>query len=109
MAGDPRKRAYSLPLLLVPAEILRAFANDPFEISAAEEDIVVNPALEVKLRNDFRLELPLLPDDWEETDLDSYLAKVERQVQPRSWGVSRECWIGLFSFHKLVMYQDLNS
>ena len=97
------------PLLLVPAQILRVSANDPFEISAAEEEIVVNPALDVKLRNDFRLELPSPPDEWEEAELDNYLAEVDKQLQPRNWNVSGECWIGLFSFHKLVMYQDLNS
>ena len=69
------------PLLIVPVKILRASANDPFELSIAEEDIVLNPAIEVKLWNDFRIQLPALPDDWGETTLDDYLSKVTRQVQ----------------------------
>ena len=97
------------PLLLVPAEIERDSANDPFMISTTEEDIIINPALQVKLRNDFRLELPPLPDDMDDSGLHSYLAAVKHCVRGQGWAVQRECWIGLFSFHKLVMYQDLNN
>lgn len=97
------------PILLVPAELKRDSVNDPFELRAADEEIVINPALEVRLRKDFRLDLPPLAEDWEESNLDSYLSKIDAQVRRRGWSVSSECWIGLFSFHKLVIYQDLNS
>src|SRR4030043_1491099 len=74
-----------------------------------DEEIVNNPALEVRLRNDFRIDLPALPEDWEEIDLTNYLQKIIKLANKRGWSVFQECWIGLFSFHKLVIYQDLNA
>src|SRR5215510_2355526 len=94
---------------MVPAQILRKSANDPFELSGADEDIIANPALSVKLQNDFRIDLPSPPDEWEKTSLDNYLAEVTEWARLRRWVVAQECWIGLFSFHKLVIYEDLNS
>ena len=97
------------PLLLVPVELKRKSVIDPYEIWPTDEEIVINPALEVKLHNDFRLNIPTLPEDWEEINLDEYLQKIMRLVSKRGWSISQECWIGLFSFHKLVIYQDLNT
>lgn len=97
------------PLLLVPVEIKRKSVLDPYEILPTDEEILINPALEVKLQNDFRINLPTLPEDWEEITLDEYLQKIMRLVSKRGWSVFQECWIGLFSFHKLVIYQDLNT
>lgn len=97
------------PLLLVPVELKRKSVLDPYEIWPTDEEIVINPALEVKLHNDFRIDLPTLPEDWEEITLDEYLQKIMRLVNKRGWSVFQECWIGLFSFHKLVIYQDLNT
>ena len=96
-------------MLLVPVEIKRKTVLDPYEILPTDEDIVINPALEVRLRNDFRIDLPALPEDWEGTSLDEYLQKIIRLASKRGWSVFEECWIGLFSFHKLVIYQDLNA
>ncbi len=95
------------PLLVVPVQIVRESANDPFKLRIAEEDVLLNPAIQIKLWNDFHIQLPPLPDDWEKTPLDDYLAAANRKVRSRAWTITRECWIGLFSFHKLVIYQDL--
>jgi ABC-type Na+ transport system ATPase subunit NatA len=97
------------PLLLVPVEIKRKSVLDPYEILPTDEEIVINPALEVRLRNDFRIDLPTLPEDWEEIDLTNYLQKIIKLANKHGWSVFQECWIGLFSFHKLVIYQDLNA
>lgn len=97
------------PILLVPVQIKQASVNDPYILTFAEEEIVINPALEVKLKTDFSIQLPIPPDDWEESSLLQYLSEVEDIVQPKEWQVRNECWLGLFSFHKLVMYQDLHS
>lgn len=107
---NPQSDPARSPLVLVPVQISRGSANDPFELSITEEDIVLNPAIVVRLWKDFHINLPPLPDDWEEENLDSYLARIAEQISPQSnWRLHQECWIGLFSFHKLVIYQDLDS
>lgn len=108
---DPREDQKSRsPILLVPIQLIRESVNDPFEISLAEDaEIVLNPALEVKFWNDFRIKLPPPPDDWDEVKLAEYLVEASKQVEPQGWKVLNESWVSLFSFHKLVIYQDLNT
>jgi hypothetical protein len=98
------------PLILVPVELSRESARDPFSLSLAEEaEVVINPALQVKLRSDFRIELPPLPEDLEGFNLANYFDSVTNAGGQLNWSVSPEVLIGLFSFHKLVMFQDLNT
>ncbi|HET9179660.1 MAG TPA: DUF3320 domain-containing protein [Terriglobia bacterium] len=97
------------PILLVPVELRRDSVNDPFELWPADEEIVVNPALAVKLSDDFKIELPPVPDDWEVAPLEKFLNVFRSQIAKYEWTVSDDCWLGLFSFHKLVIYHDLKS
>ncbi len=97
------------PLLLVPAKLVRESVQEPFTLSPVEEEAILNPALDVKLRNDFRIELPAVPDDWDAMSLQSYLDSIRESVKGQKWPVALESWIGLFSFHKLVIYRDLSS
>jgi hypothetical protein len=95
------------PLLLCPIELTRKTARDPYVLSLAEEEVVLNPALQVKLQRDFNIQLPGIPEDWEKTSLSAYLNTISHVVYPLQWSVETIAVIGLFSFHKLVMYQDL--
>jgi len=96
------------PLILIPVELKRRSATAPFELNPVEEDAILNPALRVRLWKDFHVELPDLPDDWEGGGIDGYIARVDSSVQSQGWSVSYECWVGLFSFYKLPIYEDLN-
>jgi len=104
-AGTDSSRS---PILLVPAAIERDSARDPFKLSFVDEEVVLNPALEVKLQKDFGFQLPPLPEDWEQATVQQYLAQIAEAVHPLLWTVHEECWIATLSFFKLVMYQDLN-
>nr|MBA3248091.1 DUF4011 domain-containing protein [Pyrinomonadaceae bacterium] len=97
------------PLVLCPVELRRETASDPYELHWAEEDAVLNPALLAKLRSDFRIELPPAPDEWEAAALSDYLAATAAKVQSLGWEVRETIHLGMFSFHKLGMYQDLAS
>lgn len=98
------------PLLLLPCELYRESPNSPYELIPAEveADVILNPALQVKLWNDFRIELPPVPKDWEEESLQAYFEQVKARIRRQEWELSDESWIGLFSFHKLVIYKDLD-
>ncbi|MFZ5898011.1 MAG: DUF3320 domain-containing protein [Bacillota bacterium] len=97
------------PLVLCPVELSRESPQESFRLFLAEEDVVFNPALTFKFRKDFNLELPELPGEWEQGTLGGYLDSIARAVQGFDWAVEKVCLIGLFSFHKLVMYQDLST
>jgi len=95
------------PLILVPIDLERETTKDPYELLLAEEDVILNPALQAKLSNDFKLKLPEIPDDWEEKSLSKYFEEVAQKIGSTGWRIESSVTIGLFSFHKLTMYQDL--
>ncbi len=97
------------PILLVPVQLIRDSVNDPFQLCPVDEEIVINPALAVKLSDDFNVELPPVPEDWDQVSLQKFLADFEAETEKYTWSVEKDCWLGLFSFHKLVIYHDLKN
>ncbi len=99
------------PLILVPIELSRKSFRDPFAISIppVEEEAVLNPALQAKLKSTYKIELPPLPEDWESQTLAEYLNTLSQTVDDLGWKVEFSVEIGLFSFHKLVIYNDLTA
>jgi hypothetical protein len=99
------------PLILVPLELVKESIRKPFEIFVppVEDEAVVNPALQVKLKTEFKIDLPPPPEDWETETLANYFNAVAQTVSELGWAVESSIDIGLFSFHKLVIYKDLES
>jgi hypothetical protein len=99
------------PLVLVPIELTRKSFREPFSISIppVEEEVVLNPALQVKLKNDFKLELPPLPEYLDFQSLSTYFNDVTKVADELGWKVEATVEIGLFSFYKLVIYNDLDA
>jgi superfamily I DNA and/or RNA helicase/very-short-patch-repair endonuclease len=99
------------PLVLVPLEISRENIRKPFSISVpeVEEEAILNPALDIALKKDFKINLPSLPDDWEIGSLDQYFHDVSLKVAELGWRVEKTLEIGLFDFQKLVIYKDLEA
>ncbi|MCQ2285746.1 MAG: DUF4011 domain-containing protein [Bacteroidales bacterium] len=95
---------YKAPLLLLPIKIVHEKKNDPYTIVADDDDIVVNPTFNYKIKAEFDVELP----EYDEDDgLLTYLAQVQRIVERFGWNVSSCCKLGRFSFQKINMYNDL--
>ncbi len=99
------------PLILVPLELTRDSIRKPYEIAVppVEEEAVLNPALQVKLKNDYKIELPPLPDEWENQNLTDYFSTVNQAVAEMGWKAEPSVDLGLFSFQKLVIYKDLEA
>jgi hypothetical protein len=99
------------PLILVPLELTRETIRQPFSISVppVEDEAVLNPALQAKLKNDYKIELPPLPEEWEEQKLADYFKLVDQAVAELGWKTELSADLGLFSFQKLVIYKDLES
>ena len=99
------------PLILVPLELTRDTIRQPYAIAVppVEEEAVLNPALLVKLKNDYKIELPSLPEEWETKDLSDYFNLVNQFVAQMGWKAESSVDLGLFSFQKLVIYKDLEA
>ena len=105
------KEKVQSPLILVPLELTRETIRHPYNIAVppVEDEAVLNPALQVKLKNDYKIELPPLPEEWEEQKLADYFNLVEQVVSEMGWKTEPSVDLGLFSFQKLVIYKDLES
>ena len=79
---------------------------DPVRIEVSDDDIVVNPTFSYLLNAEYGIKLPEYKDD--ET-LASYYSRVLRKVRTFGWDVVDECKVGVFSFLKVNMYEDIKN
>jgi very-short-patch-repair endonuclease len=97
------------PLLLLPVELIRDGARDRFKLQVRDDDLITNISLQAWLNEEFRVELPDIPehDDWKPS---TYFDAVAKAVEGRGgWRVHpNEMLLGFFSFSKFLLWRDLN-
>jgi very-short-patch-repair endonuclease len=97
------------PLILVPVLLNKISLLKPYTIEFFDDDIIINPALSVKLENDFKITLPQFEEDVE--DIDAIFETIEKEIKKRSegfnWKIQRDVYLSFFSFSKLMMYRDM--
>ena len=93
------------PIVLVPAVLTLEAINSPYTLSKHEDDIVVNPTLEYYLKTEYGIDLPHF--DADKDTLDDYLKSLEEIADQRGWKILKEVSLGLLSFLKITMYNDL--
>ena len=98
------------PLILVPVELERTTAREQFQMRYTGGEIGSNLSLQARLKADFSISLPDLPDP-EELDVINYFDEVWlRVVGRKGWVInSQTISLGFFSFGKFMMYNDLDS
>lgn len=106
---DPEKKRIS-PLILMPVSLSRTGARARYELSWTEDDLVCNESLFYKLKADFKLELPRLPDDEDDLTPSIYLRQIKSTIADQAkWSVEPDLALGLFNFGKLRMWMDLGT
>lgn len=94
---------------MIPIELSRESAEERFKVKWSSEDITSNLSLLEKMRVEFGLDLPAVPDSE-----DLIPSRYFREAQDRCAGMPRwevlpdDMRIGFFSFAKLLMYHDLD-
>lgn len=96
---------YNAPVLLTPVSFNNESAISPYYIKMSEDDVVVNPTFNYMLNAQYGINLP----EYSEGTLEAYLTTVKDMVAKLGWEVTSECKIGIFSFLKLNMYEDLKT
>lgn len=97
------------PIWMVPAQLVNKGPNAPLRLTLADEEMQLNPALELYLRERHKINLPELPDEPTDESVTRYLEAVQRAAGDQHWSVIAEVWLSTFSFESLVIYQDLNA
>ena len=97
------------PLVLVPVSLTRDPRRSTFDLQVRDEDIATNQAIQERLRTDFGITLPDLPEDeeWRPSD---YFATVRDAIAVKTrWSIDPNgVELGFYSFSKLLMIRDLD-
>ena len=97
------------PLLLVPVTMVRVGGTDGYLLRGRDDEIVPNISLREKLKSNFDIDLPDIPDDdlWRPS---SYYKAVNREIRRQQrWRVDDEAiGLGFFTFSKFLMWRDLH-
>lgn len=96
------------PLVLIPASLVRDTKRSTYDLKVRDDEIATNQALQERLRADFGIALPDVPEteDWLPS---SYFNSVAHAVAvKRRWSIDTSAIeLGFFSFAKLLMVRDL--
>lgn len=98
------------PVLLIPVEIKRKSVGQPYTIRYNEDSVILNPALMLKLKRDFGINLEDIKYDEDELNPIEIFSRVQEKIQNKTrWKLLNNIYIGLFSFAKFVMYKDIDT
>jgi len=99
------------PLMLLPVEMV--YKKGRYYIRTREEDIVLNITLMEFLRQNYDINitgLNPLPKDEHGVDVNLIIAAVRDAIkEQKRWDVEEECLLGIFSFSKFLMWNDVHN
>lgn len=101
------------PILLIPVEIVRKSAAKGYIIRSREEETMMNITLLEMLRQNFNITisgLDPLPADHSGVDVKLIYTIIRNGIknQPK-WDVEEEAILGIFSFNKFIMWNDIHN
>jgi hypothetical protein len=107
---DSSEDVRKAPLVLVPVLLERSTARERFRLRYTLEDVGENLSLQAKLKAEFGLALPDLPEE-DVPDIDAYLDEAGKSLAGmRRWKIDRDAVVlGFFSFGKFLIYNDLDN
>ena len=110
--NDKSVLARYAPVLLMPVDIVRRSGTN-YVIRTREEDTIINTTLIELLKQQFKINLGVLdplPTDDHGVDVKRIFATVREGVKNmHRWNVMEETLLGLFSFNKFVMWNDIHN
>ena len=106
---DPSLGESASPLLLVPCELESFGPSASMRLAMSDEEIQVNPAIELYLRERHRITLPALPEELSSEAFVLFIDRAASVVRENGWSVEEEVWLSTYSFESLVLYQDLRA
>lgn len=101
------------PILLLPVEIIRKSAAKGYVIRSREEETMMNITLLEMLRQNFNITisgLEPLPTDESGVNVKLIYSIIRNSIKnlPK-WDVEEQAILGLFSFNKFIMWNDIHS
>lgn len=101
------------PILLLPVDIIRRGGTSGYIIRTRDEEIILNITLIELLKQQFSINLSglnPLPKDESGVDVKKIFAAIRTCIRNmKGWDVAEESMLGLFSFNKFVMWNDIHT
>jgi len=101
------------PVILLPIELLKKSSKQGYVLRSRDEDTLINITLLEKLRQDFGINiggLDPLPRDEHGVDITLIFSTIRMAVMAQKrWDIEEVVLVGLFSFSKFVMWNDLHN
>lgn len=111
--SDVSEKARYAPLVMIPVDLVRNFRNKGYVIRSRDEETQINITLLEYLRQvqGIRISgLDPLPCDEHGIDLPLVFHIIRQSIlEKRKWKIENMAFIGLFSFGRFVMWNDLRS
>ena len=97
------------PLVLVPADVVRAKGNEDFSVRI-EGEYFVNSTLLEYLKQEFNIDVRGLGGDVSALKMSEIFAMVLAETAGmKGWRVIKEAYIAVFSFRRYLMWNDLHA
>jgi hypothetical protein len=108
--SDQSEEASFAPLVLAPVTIARVRGSDGYALTGRDEEINENISLREKLRIEFGVKLPEIPEG-EHWTPSEYTAAVAAEIaRYKKWEVKADyAGLGFFTFSKFMMWRDLDA
>lgn len=111
-------KPYISPMLFLPVEIVRQ-SSHKYVIRVRDDEPIVNITLTEMLRQSFEVELPyinVIPEqeddmiDWQRAFdiIRKGIETINRKRKDVLWEIADDCHLGIFSFTKFVMWNDIH-
>lgn len=101
------------PILLLPVEIIRKSAAKGYVIRSREEETMMNITLLEMLRQNFGISisgLAPLPTDESGVNVKLIYSIIRNSIKnQRKWDVEEQAILGIFSFNKFIMWNDIHN
>jgi superfamily I DNA and/or RNA helicase/very-short-patch-repair endonuclease len=101
------------PILLLPVEIIRKSAAKGYVIRSREEETMMNITLLEMLRQNFGIAisgLDPLPTDESGVNVKLIYSIIRNSIKnQRKWDVEEQAILGIFSFNKFIMWNDIHN
>lgn len=104
------EKSIESPLLLVPVQLIKDSSKNTYKVTYTNEPCILNPALILKLKNDFDIDLSTLDMTDEELNPMEVFDKVKNLISIKSeWVLSENIFLAILNFENLVIYKDLQA
>ena len=105
------EKPHYAPILMLPVEMV--YKKGDYYIRTRDEEIALNITLIEFLRQNFDINIPginPLPKDEHGVDVQKIFAIIREVLKnKRRWDVEEECILGIFSFNKFLMWNDIHN